>query len=194
MYANKCTCCWPGLRVACTRRCGRMADGNFLRHLHSIVSPRVPEVHDRREAAASKRSPRAWSARRTHSFNTLTLAGTVYIPYLTLLMNSNNIHRESEKPNHFWLEHNFRRYSTILAILSLLQTEIICPQNHVIEFATSPSLLLYYLEKFNHTQKLLNKFAMHAVISLLLQSRKFWWYRLLTSFSVYVFTVPVNLF
>ena len=30
-----------------------------------------------------------------------------------------------------------------------------------------------------HKQKLLNKSAMHAVISLLLQSRKFWWYLLL---------------
>ena len=32
-----------------------------------------------------------------------------------------------------------------------------------------------------HKKKLLNKSAMHAVISLLLQSRKFWWYVLLTS-------------
>jgi len=31
------------------------------------------------------------------------------------------------------------------------------------------------------SQKLLNKSAMHAVISLLLQNRKFWWYILMTS-------------
>jgi len=52
-------------------------------------------------------------------------------------------------------------------------------------------------------KKLSNKSAMHAVISLLLQSRKFWWYLLLastlrrdlimTSFSVCLFTVSVNL-
>jgi len=34
---------------------------------------------------------------------------------------------------------------------------------------------------YTFSQKLLNKSAMHAVISLLLQSRKFWWYLLLTS-------------
>ena len=61
---------------------------------------------------------------------------------------------------------------------------------------------------YTSSQKLLNKPAMHVVISLLVQSRKFWWYLLLavffeddprrhndvmTSLSVYLLTVPVNL-
>jgi len=46
------------------------------------------------------------------------------------------------------------------------------------------SLLLHYLENataYTSSQKLWNKSAMHALNSLLLQSRKFWWYNLLTS-------------
>jgi len=83
----------------------------------------------------------------------------------------------------FLFEHNFRKYCLILKILSLLLTEIICPQicNWISHFIYS--LLLHYLEKCNHTlfhKKMLNKSAMHVVISLLLQSRKFWWYLLLT--------------
>jgi len=66
----------------------------------------------------------------------------------------------------------------------LMQTEIICPQTHNWISHFTYSLLLHYLEKCNRihfSQKLLNKSAMHAVISLWLQSRKFWWNLLLTS-------------
>jgi len=65
-------------------------------------------------------------------------------------------------------EHNSCKYCPILIILSLLQTEIICPQtNNWISYFTC-SLLLHYLEKCNpipytSSQKLLNKSAMHAV-------------------------------
>jgi len=37
------------------------------------------------------------------------------------------------------------------------------------------------MQSHTFSQKLLNKSALHAVVSLLLQSRKFWWYLLLTS-------------
>jgi len=83
----------------------------------------------------------------------------------------------------FSFEHNFSKYCTlILIIISLLQTEIICPQTHNLISNFTYSLLLHYLEKCNHIlffTKLLNKSAMHALISLLLQSRKCWWYLLL---------------
>ena len=66
----------------------------------------------------------------------------------------------------------------ILIILSLLQTEIIC--NYVIESATSPivccCITLKNATTYTSSHKLLNKSAMHMVISLLLQSRNFWWY------------------
>ena len=81
-------------------------------------------------------------------------------------------------------EHNSCKYCPILIILSLLQTEIICPQtNNWISYFTC-SLLLHYLENataYTSSQKLSNKSAMHAVISLLLQNRTLWWYLLLTS-------------
>ena len=55
----------------------------------------------------------------------------------------------------------------------------------MIEFPTSPVVFACTTFKnataYTSSQKLLNKSAMHAVISLLLQSRKFWWYLLLTS-------------
>jgi len=41
-------------------------------------------------------------------------------------------------------------------------------------------LLLHYLEKYNHIH-FFTETAVHAVISLLLQSRKFWWYLILSS-------------
>jgi len=40
------------------------------------------------------------------------------------------VHSESKKLNIFSFEHNFCKYCPILIILSLLQTEIICPQTH----------------------------------------------------------------
>ena len=66
----------------------------------------------------------------------------------------------------------------LVIILSLLETEIICPQTHI-EF---PTLLIVCCcttlknAKCNrvHFSKLFNKYATHAVISLLLQSTKFW--------------------
>jgi len=64
-----------------------------------------------------------------------------------------------------------------------LQTEIIYPHIHNWTSHLTYSLLLHYLEKnataYTSSRKLLNKSAMHAVISLLLQSRKFWCYLLL---------------
>ena len=89
-----------------------------------------------------------------------------------------------KKTGPFSFEHNFRKYCPILIIFSLLQTEIICPQMHNLMSHFIHSLLLHYLEKttaYSSSQKLLNKSAMHVVISLLLQNRKFWWYLLLTS-------------
>jgi len=89
------------------------------------------------------------------------------------------IHCESEKKlDIVSFEHNFRKYCPTLIILSLLQTEIICPHKHVIEFSTSPVVCCCTTLKdattYTSSQKLLNKYAVHAVISLLLQSRKFW--------------------
>jgi len=86
----------------------------------------------------------------------------------------------SKKTDHFSFEHNFGKFCPILIILLLLQTEIICRQNTNWISHFTYSLLLHYLAKMQ-SQKLLNKSAMHVVISLLLQSRKFWWYLLLTS-------------
>jgi len=126
-----------------------------------------------------------------------------------------NIYTVSQKTGPFLFEHNFRKYCPILIIFfSLLQTEIICPlirrPNSLCHFTYS--LLLHYLEKCNHvhffTETVVNECAMHAVISLLFQNRKFWWYLtvffdaasrhhndvILTSFSVYLFTASVNLF
>ena len=94
------------------------------------------------------------------------------------------IHCESKKLDPFSFEHNFRKYCPILIILSLLQTEIISPQRYDWISHFTYSLLVHYLEKstaYTFSQKLFNKPAVHAVISLLLQSRKFWWYLLLTS-------------
>jgi len=100
------------------------------------------------------------------------------------------LHCESEKNlDLFSLENNFGkyRYCPILIILSLLQTDIFCPHtcNWICHFTYS--LLSHYLEKYNHIHfftELLNKSATHSVfeISLLLQSRKLWWYLLLTVF------------
>jgi len=89
-----------------------------------------------------------------------------------------------KKLDPFSFEHNFRKLCPILIILSLLQTKIICPQTHNWIFHFTYSLLLHYLEKCNRIHfftKTVEKYAMHVVISSLLQSRKFWWYLLLTS-------------
>ena len=94
------------------------------------------------------------------------------------------IHCESKKLDPFSFEHNFRKYCPILIILSLLQTEIISPQRYDWISHFTYSLLVHYLEKstaYTFSQNLFNKPAVHAVISLLLQSRKFWWYILLTA-------------
>jgi len=75
------------------------------------------------------------------------------------------LHCESETP--FLFEHNFRKYCLILIILSLLQTEIICPQTRNWICHVTYSLLLHYLENATtctSLQKLLNKSATHAVI------------------------------
>ena len=65
-----------------------------------------------------------------------------------------------------------------------MQTEVICQQN-IIEFPTLPIVCccttLKNATAYTSSQKLSNKSAMHAVISLLLQSGKFWWYPLVTS-------------
>jgi len=84
------------------------------------------------------------------------------------------VHCESEKLDPFYFELNFGKYCPILIILSLLQTEIICAKT-IIEFATSPvdccCITLKNATTYTSSQKLLNKFAMHAVISLLSQSK-----------------------
>jgi len=77
----------------------------------------------------------------------------------------------------------FRKNCSISIIRSLLQTEIIGLQTPSWIFHFTYSLLLHYVENataYASSQKLLNKSAMHAVISLWLQSRKFWWYLSLT--------------
>jgi len=61
------------------------------------------------------------------------------------------LHCESKKLDPFSFEHNFGKYCPILIKkISLLQTEIICPQicNSICHFTYS--LLLHYLEKCNH--------------------------------------------
>ena len=55
-----------------------------------------------------------------------------------------------KKLDPFSFEHNFRKYCPILIIVSLLQTEIICPQTHKWIFHFIYSLLLHYLEQCNH--------------------------------------------
>jgi len=87
-----------------------------------------------------------------------------------------------KKLDSFSFEHNFPKYCPILLIISLLQTEIICPHicNWISHFTYSFVAALPWKMQ-PHTQTLLNKYAMHAVISLLLHNRKFWWYLLLTS-------------
>jgi len=94
-----------------------------------------------------------------------------------------------KKLDSFSFEHKFRKFCPVLTIISLLQTEIICPQTHNWISHFTYSLLLLHCSTtlikatiaYTSSQKLLNKSAMHAVISLLLQSRKFWWYILLIS-------------
>jgi len=81
------------------------------------------------------------------------------------------MHCDSKKLDVFFsFEHNFRKYCPILIILSLLQTKIICPQTHNWTSHFTHSLLLHYLKNstaYTASQKLLNKSAVHAVISLL---------------------------
>ena len=65
-----------------------------------------------------------------------------------------------------------------------MQTQIICPQTYNWNSHFTYCLFLHYTLKnataYTSSQNLLNKSAMHAVISLLLQSRKLWRYLLLT--------------
>ena len=95
------------------------------------------------------------------------------------------IHCESKKLDFFSFEHNVCKYCPILIILSLLHSEIICPQSYIWINLTLPIVCccttLKNATAYTSSQKLLNKSAIHAIISLLLQSRKFWWYLLLTS-------------
>jgi len=120
------------------------------------------------------------------------------------------IYTESEKLDSVSFEHNFCKYCLILIILSLLQTEFICPQmyNWICHF--SYSLLSHYLEKYNHihffteTVEICNacsnlKFHYYYITGnsgdisyCLLQ----WWFVTSqwhhTDVIVYLFTVPVN--
>ena len=89
----------------------------------------------------------------------------------------------------------FRKNCSISIIRSLLQTEIIGLQTPSWIFHFTYSLLLHYVENataYASSQKLLNKSAMHAVISLWLQSRKFWWYISLTADSMLLHDVIVR--
>ena len=94
------------------------------------------------------------------------------------------LHCESKKLDPFSFEHNFRKYCPVVIILLLFRQKL-STHKHIIEFPTSPivccSTALKNATAYTSSQKLLNKSAMHAVISLLLQSRKFWCYLLLTT-------------
>ena len=79
-----------------------------------------------------------------------------------------SIYTESRKKlDPFSSKHNFRKYCPILTILSLLQTEITCPQNEN-EFATSSivccCIKLKNATTYTSSKKVLNKSAMPAVI------------------------------
>ena len=69
--------------------------------------------------------------------------------------------------------------------VTVADTNYPCTHKRIIEFPTLPIMCccttLKNATTYTSSQKLLNKSAMHAVISLLLQSRKFWLYLLLTS-------------
>ena len=71
-------------------------------------------------------------------------------------------HCESEETEPFSLEHNLSKYCPVLIIFTLLQSEIICPQN-VIEFAISPIVFCWITLKnattYTSSQKLWNKSA-----------------------------------
>ena len=54
-----------------------------------------------------------------------------------------------KKLDPFSFEHNFHKYCPILIILSLLQTEIICPQTCAWISHFAYSSLLHYLEKYH---------------------------------------------
>ena len=49
--------------------------------------------------------------------------------FLTISITGNHFYTASQKTAPFTFEHNFRKYGPILSILSLLQTEIICPNS-----------------------------------------------------------------
>jgi len=92
---------------------------------------------------------------------------------------------ESKKTDPFSFEHNFRKYCLILITLSLLQTEIICPQtrNGICHFTCS--LLLHYLGKCNHIHffaKTIEQICSASGNFVVVKSKKFWWYLLLTDF------------
>ena len=91
-----------------------------------------------------------------------------------------------KKTGPFSFEHNFHKYCPILIFFHCCKQKL-SAHKHIIEFLTL--LIVCCCTSLPRTiqlhmllhKKLLNKSAMHAVISLLLQSRKFWWYLLLTS-------------
>ena len=90
--------------------------------------------------------------------------------YFVLVLLLVLLHCESKRLDPSF-EHNFRKYCPIIIILSLLQTEIIWPQTCNWIYHFTYSLLLHYLEKCNHIHFFTETAsAMHAVISLLLQS------------------------
>jgi len=84
----------------------------------------------------------------------------------------------------FSFEHNFGKYCPILIILSLLQTEIICPQkrNWISHFTYSfVAALPWKMQLYTLFTKTVEYICNARCNSLLLHSRKFWWYLLLTS-------------
>ena len=97
-----------------------------------------------------------------------------------------------KKLDPYSFEHNFCKYCPILILFFYCCRHKLSAQKHIIEFPTSPIVCccttLQNASAYTSSQKLLNQSAIHAVISLLSQSRKFWWHLLLT-FSMLLYDV-----
>ena len=87
------------------------------------------------------------------------------------------VHYESKKLDPYSFEHNFCKYCPILILFFYCCRQKLSAQKPIIEFPTSPIVCccttLQNATAYTSSQKLLNQSAIHAVISLLSQSRKF---------------------
>jgi len=87
------------------------------------------------------------ATQRTGSFRQTSLAERLTDPQSAIVAGYH--HSSSSTPWAFPFEHNFCNYCLILISLSLLQTDIICPQTRYRISHFTYSLLLHYVEKCN---------------------------------------------